>query len=96
MLDLLGDLSNNLAIIVWIFIAFVIFVIFTKKKRTHDKAAVVCSVLIFLIAALPLLDVVFNRQDFQTPLIGNFISVAIMIVSLIVAIIEAKEVRDEK
>ncbi|MFA5125412.1 MAG: hypothetical protein WC462_00225 [archaeon] len=96
MFDFFDSLSGNLALVIWIFIAFVVFVIFTKEKRTHDKAAVVASVLIFLVAAIPFFDVIFNRQDFQTPIIGNFISVGIMIVSLIVAVIEAKELHDEK
>jgi ABC-type methionine transport system permease subunit len=96
MLDFFWVLSDNLFFVIWVFIAFVVFVVLTKEKKNHDKAALVTSIIIFLITALPFLDLIFYRRDFQTPIISNFISIVIMIISLIVAVIKAKDLHDEE
>ncbi|MFA5931408.1 MAG: hypothetical protein WC821_03785 [archaeon] len=95
--NLFGDWFGDISVILFVFIAFLIFYYFIAKKgKTRNEAVLVSSLIIFLTSAFSVIDSTLLGNTFSGPVIGFYLLGVIAIISLIAFIAEINRLWERK
>ena len=95
--SLFGDWFGDISVILFVFIAFLVFYYFIAKKgKTRNEAVLISSLIIFLTSAFSVIDSTFFSNPYSGPVIGFYLLGVIAVISLIAFVAEINRLWERK